>query len=577
MERWHDWEVKEMIGEGSFGKVYRIERKAFGRSYEAALKVIKIPANRSEFDNAISEGMSEEDAKAYFRDMAEAFSSEFAFMSELKGNSNIVSFEDFEVVPHEDGFSWDVFIRMELLEPFTSRLKESGVSGEEAVELGIDMCRALELCEQKNIIHRDIKPANIFISPQGTYKLGDFGIARELEKTSAGLSKKGTYSYMAPEIYRGGEYGPNADIYSLGMVLYRLLNNNRLPFLPEYPAKIKYTDTEEANRRRLAGEELPVPANADDELGRIILKACAYDPADRYKRASDMRKDLEAYRAGNDIQADSEGTVREDRPAPAADDDDRTVAVVEAPKPAMEDEKTALEVEKPAPKEVKPVPLETKPVEVVSEAASKEEKSDAEEPKPAAAIIKPAATDKPSDKDKKNIRLVAIIAGLAVAVLAIIFLVNGDYIGSGEKEYYVVSNGTFTEENIKHVKRHRSLKQLQISYCEISDEMIKEISGLDRIESVEIQNCTGFSSIDPLADMPALKELVLSGDNSAEPYQSLDSLVSRDFSNLDELYLANWSTGDGGSVLKHFGTVESLQMFDISGDIDITTLPATVH
>lgn len=190
-----------------------------------------------------------EDAKAYFRDMAEAFSSEFAFMSELKGNSNIVSFVDFEVVPHEDGFSWDVFIRMELLEPFTSRLKESGVSGEEAVELGIDMCRALELCEQKNIIHREIKPANIFISPQGTYKLGDFCIARELEKTSPGLSKKGTYSYMAPEIYRGGEYGPNADIYSLGMVLYRLLNNNRLPFLPEYPAKIKYTDTEEANEK----------------------------------------------------------------------------------------------------------------------------------------------------------------------------------------------------------------------------------------------------------------------------------------------------------------------------------------
>lgn len=71
------------------------------------------------------------------------------------------------------------------------------------IRLGIDICKALELCQKYNVIHRDIKPENIFVSGSGDFKLGDFGIARTIERASSGLSKKGTYNYMAPEVYRG--------------------------------------------------------------------------------------------------------------------------------------------------------------------------------------------------------------------------------------------------------------------------------------------------------------------------------------------------------------------------------------
>ena len=162
----------------------------------------------------------------------------------------------------------------------------------------MDICNALSLCQTRNIIHRDIKPHNIFVSRDGHFKLGDFGIARTVEKTTGGLSKKGTYTYMAPEVYREEAYRPSVDIYSLGVVLYRLLNDNRAPFLPPYPANITHADREAALSRRISGEPLPVPRNADPQLANVVLRACAFNPNQRYWSPSQMRSDLEALLGG---------------------------------------------------------------------------------------------------------------------------------------------------------------------------------------------------------------------------------------------------------------------------------------
>ena len=162
------------------------------------------------------------------------------------------------------------------------------------MKLGIDLCRALETCGTYDIIHRDIKPENIFLSDLGHYKLGDFGIARQLERTSAGLTKTGTLTYMAPEIYLGREYNASVDLYSLGIVLYRFLNDARAPFLPPAPQPITVTERERATQRRFSGEPLPPPSIKNDALVKVVLKACAFDPKQRYHDAAEMRKDLEA-------------------------------------------------------------------------------------------------------------------------------------------------------------------------------------------------------------------------------------------------------------------------------------------
>ena len=289
-----DWTIEKSIGEGAFGKVYKIVREDFGHTYEAALKVMEIPQSQAELDSLQNECLSEQEIEEYYHGMVEDIVEEFTLMSKLKGHSNIVSYEDHQVVKKQDGFGWIIYIRMELLTGLFSHAKNIELTNHDVTKLGIDICKALEVCKQYHIIHRDIKPENIFISNVGTYKLGDFGIARELEKTSSGLSQKGTRSYMAPEVYKGMEYNSSVDIYSLGIVLYRFLNDNRLPFLPAAPQKIRYSDKEKADLLRMSGQSMPAPAHASEELARVVLKACAYLPQERYSSAEDMRADLES-------------------------------------------------------------------------------------------------------------------------------------------------------------------------------------------------------------------------------------------------------------------------------------------
>ena len=279
------------------GKVYKIVRKDFGHTYEAALKVIEIPRNQAEFRSACNQGMSKEEVKEYFKSMVENIVKEFALMSKVKGNSNIVSYEDHAVIEKSDGFGWTIYIRMELLTPLYEHAKNVKMTVRDVVHMGIDLCKALEVCQKYHIIHRDIKPENIFVSDLGTYKLGDFGIARVLEQNESELSKKGTISYMAPEVYKGEEYNASIDLYSLGLVLYRFLNNNRLPFLPDVSKALRYEDKEQAESLRMSGQVIPHPANATERLAEVILKACAYKAEDRFADAREMRLELEAVLA----------------------------------------------------------------------------------------------------------------------------------------------------------------------------------------------------------------------------------------------------------------------------------------
>ncbi len=288
------WVIKQKIGEGSFGKVYQIERTEFGETYKAALKVISVPQDEAEFKSAIEEGMGYEGAEKYFYSVVEEIVKEFALMSKLKATANVVSYEDHKVVKKSDTFGFDILIRMELLTPLLSYAYEKPFSRRDIIKLGIDMCKALCLCQKYNIIHRDIKPENIFVSENGDFKLGDFGIARTVEKTQSGLSKKGTYNYMAPEVYKGNKYGFSVDIYSLGIVLYRLLNKNRIPFLPAAPTPISYSDRDRALARRMGGDLVPPPFYNQGRLVEIVSKAISFNAKDRYATPVLMQQELEA-------------------------------------------------------------------------------------------------------------------------------------------------------------------------------------------------------------------------------------------------------------------------------------------
>ena len=294
------WRIVEELGSGAEGHLYRISREdALGHVFYSALKAVSIPAGgAAELDSLIAGGMTREEAIGYFDSVLQETGQEFELLEKLKGNSNIVSYEDHEAFKRDDGVGWDVLIRLEELTPLVRHSIYNKMDEAEIIRMGTDIARALTLCRKYGIIHRDIKPENIFVSPAGNYKLGDFGIARIIEGTAASLSRKGTYSYMAPEVYWGKEYGHKADLYSLGIVMYKYMNDGRMPLMPVYPQPVGYRDGEEAFVKRVGGAELPPPRNGSDALKSVILKACAFKPEDRYTDASELLRDLELLARG---------------------------------------------------------------------------------------------------------------------------------------------------------------------------------------------------------------------------------------------------------------------------------------
>lgn len=266
------WETINRIAKTPSCEIYSI-RKINEPAFNAVLKATIIPA-LSEFSTP---------------------SREIEILHTLKGCPNIVAIEDVDEIFYDDK-QYRLY-RMEQLNSLNNHFNKKNSDGkattEDVVRIGIDICSALEACQNNSIIHGDIKPDNILVSNynNGTYKLCDFGIAVEAgngNKTKIGGS---TPSFESPEYHKSKEVSFKSDIYSLGLTLYYLSNNNRLPFEATLPSD---ADKEKALRDRLSGKNLPQPANAPKQLFEIILKACEPHPARRYSSAKEMKADLEA-------------------------------------------------------------------------------------------------------------------------------------------------------------------------------------------------------------------------------------------------------------------------------------------
>lgn len=305
-----DWHIGRLLGTGSNGKsmVFSLYRDNNGWRETCALKVISLIEERGNWDTTPLSRVNEYNTAV--REQQAQADQEVQLMSQIRGKTNIVDYLDHKFFRWSDetGFGVDLLIRMELLTDLRGQLKKGTLySEDEIIRIGRDICQALVICHSKNILHRDIKPENIFFNADGDYKLGDFGVSRILSKTASSLASTGigTAAYSAPEQFQGG-YDHRVDIYSLGLVLYELCNENKLPF-----AQSCYISQSEI-QTRLSGKPLPplakerrgnpyltVSADCEDhtviglELERIILKACSFERENRYNTAAEMLADLD--------------------------------------------------------------------------------------------------------------------------------------------------------------------------------------------------------------------------------------------------------------------------------------------
>ncbi len=284
----NDWKIDKKIGAGQNSEVYLATKKVDDVVVQCAIKYISLPNENEDVKKLIASGTikDESELNSYYNDIVSDIKKEFMLMKKFEDNPNFINCYEYFQERKKDEYGADLYIRMELVKDLNTHFSKRIVDEEEVLKLGLDICNALELCEKRKIFHRDIKPSNIFYGEDGNYKLGDFGVST----TSAFIGEDGkivgTYAYMSKEAYNKEEIDSTTDIYSLGLVMYKLLNNNKLPF------ESKTVDINKATEMRLSGKKIPRIDNVSSKVMNIILKACKYDSKDRYQNVSSFKNDI---------------------------------------------------------------------------------------------------------------------------------------------------------------------------------------------------------------------------------------------------------------------------------------------
>lgn len=261
--------VEKKLGAGAFGTVYKAKDKELGRL--VAIKTIRL------------EGLAA--SQASLEDLLKRFKQEAQVAARLK-HPNIVMTYD---IGTSEGLS---YISMEFVDGagLDRVVAKSGkMSVERAASIGAQVADALAFAHKHSVVHRDIKPANIMIEPGDHVKVTDFGIAKvtdSAEHLTVTGSLLGTPSYMSPEQARGGSIDGRSDLFSVGCILYEMLAGQKAFRGESITALLFKIITEEPPSLR------ELDPTVSDEMLRIVGKALAKAPENRYQSGRELADDL---------------------------------------------------------------------------------------------------------------------------------------------------------------------------------------------------------------------------------------------------------------------------------------------
>lgn len=291
-----EWYTERQLGSGTDGKVFSIYRDKYdGTKERSVLKIIRLGENRGDIKTLDpNENVVIENEEEYYGTIIAGITDNIKTIMDSDKGKHFVRYEDFELRKASDGKGRLILLKLEEMRSLSDLLKEFSFTLEETLRLGISVCKSLIKCRTfGGYIYPNLKPENILFDRNGVCKLGDFGTFSLLEPAKTSVAYKRTQYYMAPEFIKNGKINCTADTYSLGLILYMLSNRGRLPFSEPYPEKVTINSLNEGVYKRVAGKEFPEPQLASKELKKIIAKACAYQPNDRYFTPEQMLSDLQ--------------------------------------------------------------------------------------------------------------------------------------------------------------------------------------------------------------------------------------------------------------------------------------------
>lgn len=275
--------------------VYIVKSTKSNQSYY--LKHICIPESQKQVDALMFTGAAAtlEDAQNYYKQVAADYQAELDTLEALSASPNIGCYRSYQIEPKEDGVGFEIYLLAEYRQTLAEVLADTPMTQAGAVNLGLDLCSALCSLREAGLIHRDVKPSNVYLNASGHYLLGDLGVAKIDELKYCSMPETMLSSYSAPELFSLlGTLEATADIYSVGMILYRIYNGNHGPFEDEK------TSARAADKLRVTGEPLPAPMYADYEMAEILQKACAFKPEDRYQTPQELQEALLEYGKRNE-------------------------------------------------------------------------------------------------------------------------------------------------------------------------------------------------------------------------------------------------------------------------------------
>ena len=504
------YRLEEPIGSGGFGKTWRATDELLGMP--VAVKAF-----------AASDG-----------DNRDRYLREARNLAQFWQEPGIVAVRDYF---EADGA---FYLVMEYLEgeDLAARLKRTGpLALDETLALLAPVMQTLEHLHAAGVIHRDVSPDNLRILPNGQMKLLDFGSALSTNSAKPGATVTVKPGYAPPEQYGDVEaQGPWTDVYALSATIWQCLTG-RKPM---------------DSLQRTFHDELPAPSSLGAHIAPVaetaLMRALALDPRERLQSVDELRRGLTGQTiptpAGAATAAPVAPPATEQPPVlerPSADLSQNVATL--APEPESGEPGTAA----------KPTPNQDPPV-----------RKNSHHPKH-------PPTREPQNTERKRPRINgAIIGGILAAVAVVALIAVGMFaIGNANTNPYRAENTHYSRlmdtavglDALDAIARDGETNDLTLIRCQVDDAAIAKIAEMDNIQELYLQECVGYSSLEPLASSTSLYNIYISGYDGFEG----DTMMPVEFPNITKLTFDTVRFKGTSGFLCHFPAIETLRLSPTEG------------